>query len=200
MEEDEPVPVKNCGLLGGPACSCKEGEILDLDFTFCRCCYLPGESKVIDQLDSDLVSDISTLNANQLNSSFFEEKDICIFNASLNSFSEEICDKLPYSLGVTKQLKPKALERRFEEEEDIGSKITYRCARCAGCEACKAGNKTREVSIQEIMEEEIINKSIDIDLEKKTTFSRFPFRCDPIPILKKLWNSNSNERMALKSV
>jgi len=46
------------------------------------------------------------------------------------------------------------------------------------------------------MEEEIINKSIDIDLEKKTTFSRFPFRCDPIPILKKLWNSNSNERMA----
>ena len=48
------------------------------------------------------------------------------------------------------------------------------------------------------MEEEIINKSIDIDLEKKTTFSRFPFRCDPIPILKKLWNSNSNERMALK--
>ena len=40
------------------------------------------------QLDSNLVSDdISILNANQLNSSFLEEEDICIFNANLNSFS-----------------------------------------------------------------------------------------------------------------
>ena len=91
------------------------------------------------------------------------------FNANLDSFSGETCDKLSYSLGVTKPLKPKALERRFEEEEDIGSNITYHCARCAGSEACKAGNKTREVSIQKIMEEEIIIKSIDIDLGKKTT-------------------------------
>ena len=88
VEENEPVPVKICGLVGGPACCCKEGEILDLDYAFCRCCYLPGESKVIDQLDSNLVSDdISILNANQLNSSFLEEEDICIFNANLNSFS-----------------------------------------------------------------------------------------------------------------
>jgi len=197
VEEDEPIPVKICGLVGGPACGCKEGEILDLDYAFCRCCYLPGDSKLIDEPDSGLVSDdICILNANQLDSS--QDKDIGIFNASFGSSSRETFDKLPYSLGVTKPFKPKALERRFEEEEDIGSKITYRCARCAGCEDCKSGNKTREVSIQEIMEEEIINKSIDIDLEKKTTFSRFPFRCNHIPILKKLWNSNSNEKMALK--
>ena len=58
MEEDEPVPVKNC----------------------------------------DLVSDdIRILNANQLNSSFLVDKDIGIFNANYDSFSEETCDKLSYS-------------------------------------------------------------------------------------------------------
>lgn len=86
----------------------------------------------------------------------------------------------------------------MSDEEDIGSKITYRCARCAGCEDCKSSNRTREVSIQEVLEEEIINKSIDIDIENKVTYSRFPFRCDPIPVLKKLWNGPTNERMAFK--
>ena len=94
--------------------------------------------------------------------------------------------------------RPRQLEEQLREMEDIGSRITYRCVKCAGCEVCKKSDKTREQSIQDVLQEELIEKSFDIDEEKGVTYARFPWKKDPVKYLKQLWGRDDNLHSALK--
>ena len=179
----------HCDISNSLSCECRGSEYPEIEHSFCTCCFLPGMEKPskLELFDSE----VSNLNA-QLDSQSCSSDQ---WNSVLSNLSANLNIE---NVNVARRVKPKTLEKELSDEENTGSRITYRCPRCTSCEECKSSCRTRETSIQEVLEEEIINKSIDIDFEKKVTFSRFPFRCDPVPYLKKLWNGPSNEKMAFK--
>ena len=73
---------------------------------------------------------------------------------------------------------PKNL-RLFEEVENVGTEVTYRCVKCRGCSECKKGGKIESISIQEEVEQCLIEKSVNMDLNAGCTIASLPFLCDP---------------------
>ena len=80
----------------------------------------------------------------------------------------------------------------FEKVESAGTEATYRCLCCRGCKDCKTGERIEFISIQEEVEQDVINRSFKVDLNKGYVIAKLPFICDP---LKRLV---SNEHIAKK--
>ena len=76
---------------------------------------------------------------------------------------------------IKKQLK---FVKRFGEAALVGSKDSYRCVRCRGCPDCKRGERINCISIQEEVEQTIIDKSVILDLDQGCTSAKLPFLCD----------------------
>ena len=68
--------------------------------------------------------------------------------------------------------------KRFEESQNVGSEIQYRCPKCRSCRDCK--NCEEEVSIREEVEQAMIEDSVEIDIEKKTISISLPLLSDPV--------------------
>ena len=83
--------------------------------------------------------------------------------------------------------------RIFEEIENAGSEVTYRCVDCRLCKTCQNGPRIEAISIQEEFEQNLIEKCVSVDIELAKTVSKLPFLVDPITHLEP-----SNEHMALK--
>ena len=64
--------------------------------------------------------------------------------------------------------------------EESGSNISYRCMKCRNCLECKKGSLIEEVSIQDEMEQHLIDKSVDVDIAKHISKARLPFTSDPV--------------------
>ena len=62
---------------------------------------------------------------------------------------------------------------------------------CRSCTECKKGGLIEEISIQEEVEQDLINKSVAVDIEKRTCTAKLPFIVDPdsrlIHNLKTVW-------------
>ena len=69
--------------------------------------------------------------------------------------------------------------KQFDKAETAGSEISYRCVNCRNCKDCKSSVHQREISIKEEMEQDLINSSIEIDINKKVITARLPFIDDP---------------------
>ena len=80
--------------------------------------------------------------------------------------------------------------KKFEKIEAAGTEVSYRCVRCRGCKDCKCGEKIEFISIQEEVEQSVIDKSVKVNLDKGCTTAKLPFICDPTKKLK------SNENIA----
>ena len=65
---------------------------------------------------------------------------------------ETLGNRLHISTRGSKRLK------MFENIEAAGTNISYRCVDCRNCLECKKGNKIEEISIQEEVEQSVINK------------------------------------------
>ena len=70
--------------------------------------------------------------------------------------------------------------KSFEEIESAGTEVSYRCVRCRGCPECKQSKSIGCISIQEEVEQGIINKSVVVNLKKGYTTAKLPFLGDPI--------------------
>ena len=70
--------------------------------------------------------------------------------------------------------------KKFEEVEGSGSEITYRCMKCRNCKDCKECDTIESVSIREEMEDQLISKSIKVNLETRTCTAKLPLIYDPI--------------------
>ena len=68
--------------------------------------------------------------------------------------------------------------KQFEQVEDAGSEIWYRCKECRGCPLCKSGGQIETISIREEVEQDVINKSVTVDLEAGKTTARLPLLHD----------------------
>ena len=68
----------------------------------------------------------------------------------------------------------------FEEIEAAGTEVSYRCVRCRGCQDCKNSGNIECISIQEEVEQKIIDNSVTVNLERGYTIAKLPFLCDPV--------------------
>ena len=78
------------------------------------------------------------------------------------------------NVHVSRQIKS------YEEAEETGTVISYRCVKCRNCVACKDHDSLEEISIKEEIEQDIINKSVSIDTENRFTIASLPFIHDPV--------------------
>ena len=78
---------------------------------------------------------------------------------------------------------PNALVSRnqkiFEQAENAGSEITYRCINCRDCKDCKNNASTESISIREEIEQQIINRSITVDIANRTSYAHLPLLHKP---------------------
>ena len=81
----------------------------------------------------------------------------------------------------------------FEQVDNAGTEDSYRCVRCRGCPNCKKSARVDCISIKEEVESELINNSVDVDLDKGYVEAKLPFICDPDTHLK------SNKHLAEKN-
>ena len=83
--------------------------------------------------------------------------------------------------------------KKFNQLESTGTEITYRCVDCRKCVKCKNGPVIEEVSIQEEMEQDLVDKAVTIDPEKRVCTAELPFIGDPEKMLSP--NSHSVRKM-----
>ena len=75
--------------------------------------------------------------------------------------------------------RPLKVWKRFEQVESAGTEISYRCVRCHGCADCKNGERIECISIQEEVEQAVIEQSVVVDITQGQTSAKLPFLCDP---------------------
>ena len=92
---------------------------------------------------------------------------------------------------------PKCLNP-FQELDNAGTEISYRCMKCRNCVDCKNASRIEEISLQEEAEQDLIDRSVDVDVvDKHEAFAELPFIADPkirlaptnYPTSRKVYNS-----------
>ena len=63
--------------------------------------------------------------------------------------------------------------------EEAGSEISFRCIQCRSCNDCKHHDNIQAISIKEEIEQDLINKSVVVDISNQCTTASLPFTCDP---------------------
>ena len=63
--------------------------------------------------------------------------------------------------------------------ENAGTEVSYRCINCRNCVECKNSGQVEYISIQEELEQNIINKSVYVDIAKGVTIAKLPFLVSP---------------------
>ena len=71
----------------------------------------------------------------------------------------------------------------FEESQNAGSIISYRCPKCRVCPDCKCGEGIELDSVEAEAQQYLINNSVHVDLNTKTTTATLPFIEDPVTSL-----------------
>ena len=70
-------------------------------------------------------------------------------------------------------------QKMFEEVENAGSEITYRCNKCKSCKVCKDHDLTEVTSIREEVEQDVINRSVKVDIDNRRTTALLPLMSNP---------------------
>ena len=98
--------------------------------------------------------------------------------------------------SVNKAMVPIARLREIIDQDDVGQEVSYRCPTCSKCVKCKESGKTQAVTLQESVEQDIIEKSVTVDKEKGKVFVDLPFLRDPVPFLTQKHKGPDNYKTA----
>ena len=81
-------------------------------------------------------------------------------------------------------------ETEFRMAEEVGSEVSYRCIKCRSCSDCKDHDTSRSISIREEVEQQIINKTVSVDVSKNLTMASLPFTKDPkVRLIPNRWKA-----------
>ena len=80
--------------------------------------------------------------------------------------------KTTHGLFVRKQ-------KMFEDVENTGSEITYRCSMGRNCKVCKEHSTDEIMSFKEQMEQDVMNKSMKVDATSQRTTASLPLMYNP---------------------
>ena len=118
-----------------------------------------------------------------------------ISNSSKNMGTEETCMAASvHHCSVYKAKVPISKLVKIVDEDDIDKIVNYRCPACSKCIKCLESNRTKAMSLQESIEQDIINKSINIDKDAKRVWVSYPFIKEPVEFLKKYHNGGSDNK------
>ena len=76
--------------------------------------------------------------------------------------------------------RPPKISQRFDKIENAGTEITYRCKDCRNCPECKKSDRFESISIQEEIEQAVIETSVVVDINKGRTIAKLPFLSNPV--------------------
>ena len=100
---------------------------------------------------------------------------------------------------ILKTRAPKTIEQGLKEQEEAGCKVDYRCPDCQDCTTCKTSDKTRDLAVRDILDDQVIDAAITIDVEAQTTYCSYPWVKDPDKYLREKWHGRSdNKHVAIK--
>ena len=95
------------------------------------------------------------------------------------SYSQHYC-------GVQKAIIPIARMTELVDEDDTADRSTYRCPDCSKCVVCKRSRRRTAISLQESVEQSIIEFSVKLDLENKKVLVKLPWVRDHVqPLIDK---------------
>ena len=69
-------------------------------------------------------------------------------------------------------------QKQFNQLEEAGSEITYRCINCCACKTCKDHDQIEMKSIKEEIEQDMINQSVHVDLKQRQTIANLTLMHD----------------------
>ena len=101
-----------------------------------------------------------------------KDEDISI---AMDSLQETV--RASNAAYVTKRA-PKQL-KIFDKIESVGTEITFRCVDCRGCKRCKSGPQFESMSIQDEVENSLIEKCVSVDIQLAIATAKLPFLLDP---------------------
>ena len=67
----------------------------------------------------------------------------------------------------------------FENVESAGTEVSFRCVDCRNCEKCKNGERVDALSIQEEVEQDLIETCVIVDIMNGITTAKLPFISNP---------------------
>ena len=105
----------------------------------------------------------------------------CFLIEKMRAFNEknEIEEDVRLDENVLMTKRTPKLANLFDEIESAGTEVSYRCIDCRDCSKCKKGPRIDALSIQEEVEQDIIERGVVVDPENATSTSTLPFLCDP---------------------
>ena len=69
--------------------------------------------------------------------------------------------------------------QQFERCESAGSEITFRCIDCRGCPRCRKDSRIEYISIEQEVQQDLVEKSVTLDSESQTCTALLPLISDP---------------------
>jgi len=103
-----------------------------------------------------------------------------------------------YTDSVHKALIPLSKLKGLIDEDDIPAVTDFRCDKCANCPSCKLSSRAKTQSLQESFEQEVIEKSVTVDLAENKVRVELPFIRQPVEFLSKRHQAADNKRQALQ--
>ena len=82
---------------------------------------------------------------------------------------------------------------QFENLEDIGTEVSYRCLRCRNCSSCRNGETLEKTSLEEEKDQALLEASVWFNPTTGRMEAKLPFKQDPVSSLKN--NRGQAEKM-----
>ena len=99
------------------------------------------------------------------------------FKNSYQDFNLDVSDKLINGNNDCVMISRKL--KIFEKIEEAGTEVNYRCITCRDCKVCKKHADEENMSIKEEVEQDLIEKSVTLDVKNRKTVARLPVLHDP---------------------
>ena len=180
-------PNGNLGVLGGPHQAWRYSE--DAAHILGPRSYLTAEARAYYAQGLVLRRNLDVLSAENPEILKNENElkpvpDSCVFlHCDKHSHDEGWMVPLTWSLEGTRY-NIRTEEYRSSEIENLGTEITYRCIRCRNCNDCRKGEILEKVSLQEELEQAMIESSVILHPDERKLESKLPFILDPAVSLK----------------
>ena len=167
------------GVIGGP-----HKVITEVDKAQSKTSKLCQYAYLTDQyaLYKEIFVDNDSSDQEYLNDHTQLPQELCWENLLWNGEGTATC----YLLTAQKQ-------KRFEEVECAGSEILYRCINCRNCQKCRNGERIEYASIKDEVEQDVINQSVIVDIEKGVSEAKLPLIDNPVHRLA----HNKNKALAI---
>ena len=65
-------------------------------------------------------------------------------------------------------------QKLFEKVENAESEISFKCSKCRSFKLCKEQDRSEILSVREEVEQDVLNKSVEVNIRNSVTAASFP--------------------------